>query len=917
MTPERWQAIGDLFERASVLPPGDQTAFVEAECRGDEEMRVEIASLLASHRAAAGGFLQDRIKGALTAFFDTSVASGARVGPYRLIRELGRGGMGTVFLAERDDDEYRARVAVKLVRPGMDTEFILARFRRERQTLARLQHPNISRLLDGGTTATGLPYIVMEYIEGEWLTEFADRRALGIADRLRLFLDVCSAVDYAHRQFIIHRDLKPGNILVNADGAAKLLDFGICKLLRSDPVPGHETVVAPLTPNYASPEQVRGEAITLLSDVYSLGAVLYELLTGTPPRRFESLTPRAIEDAIEKPIVRPSAAARSKAAARRLAGDLDNVLMRALETDSARRYESAAQLADDVRRYLDQEPVRARPQTVAYRMRKFVRRHHVHVVAAALVLLTLTAGLAVSMYESRIADERLQQVRRMADRLVFDVHDAVGELPGSTQARQVIAQTALEFLDASANALQGDARGATELARAYRRLGDVQGGVQGSNLGDTAGALDRYTRAVTLLDAALRRAPRDEEAAVERLVLYDRVGQHHAYNGKLQDAVATLQQGIQFGTSFRASRNAALRTALADVYLQSGDAKRNLTNYESALRDSSEGLRLYQEIVTAGSAPDVRNRLATAYAAVGMAEARINHVAEALTNFRLGAGEMETLVTSNPRNVSWNRDLMMAYGHIADALGNPDLANLGDRGGALDAYRKAAAIARRLHEADRADQRAATDYGIVLSRVETTMDDGDAIAKIPVQQESLRVLDEAARRAPNNTALKIYLSLVNQHLGDSSQAAGDLEGAQRAYQTSVAIAEASVPSGHVVLINLFIQSNQKLAFNAIARGRRAEALAHARRGLDVGRENSTNGAAMRVLPRALSAMGLTYTALVRSPLRQAGDRDEAVAYLEQAADAWHASQAAPGFAAPHQREMHDVEETLARLRQDK
>src|SRR5262245_8195074 len=258
MTPQQWKVLGELFDQAIVLPAGERTALVDRACGEDEELRVELASLIASHQAA-GGFLQDKLKHAFASFLETSVVGTQRrrVGQYRPGRELGRGGMGTVFLAERDDDQYQARVAVKLVRPGMDTEFILERFRRERQTLARLQHPNICRLLDGGTTDSGLPYIVMEFIEGRWLTQFVRERGLDVRARLRLFLDVCSAVDYAHRHFIVHRDLKPGNILVDADGIPKLLDFGICKLLRSDGITGDETVDLMLTPNYASPEQDR------------------------------------------------------------------------------------------------------------------------------------------------------------------------------------------------------------------------------------------------------------------------------------------------------------------------------------------------------------------------------------------------------------------------------------------------------------------------------------------------------------------------------------------------------------------------------------------------------------------------------------------------------------------------------------
>jgi tetratricopeptide (TPR) repeat protein/tRNA A-37 threonylcarbamoyl transferase component Bud32 len=916
MTPERWQAVGDLFEQAVHLPAGDRTRLVEEAAGGDEELRREVQSLLANHQAAAGGFVQEQIKNALAAFVEASVSGTqpTRVGPYRLVRELGRGGMGTVFLAERDDDQYLARVAVKLVRPGMDTDFILERFRRERQTLARLQHPNISRLLDGGTTDGGLPYIVMEYIDGLWLTDYAVTHRLAIEDRLRLFIDVCSAVDYAHRNFVIHRDLKPGNILVNADGVPKLLDFGICKLLIVEPGSASDTVAAPMTPNYASPEQVRGEPLTLLSDIYSLGAVLYELLTGKCPRQFATLTPQAIERAVAlNAIARPSAAA-DKALARGLAGDLDNIVMRALDAEPPRRYESAAQFADDLRRYLRHEPVQARPPTVRYRATKFARRNRLAIAATAAVFIALTGGLAVSTYESRIAAARLQQIRSLSDTLVFDVHDAVRDLPGATKARQIIVQTALQYLDSSANSVKGDPGAEKALAKAYRRLGDVQGNVQTANLGDPAGAQARYGQAVALLDDALRRTPGDVDAITERLILYSRLGTLHAYTGQLRDAVQTLQEGIRFAGPVVASNDPELQKALAGVYLDSSDARRNLNDNAGALRDATESLRLYRRVAELRpSDPTVRHALASGYAAAGMAESGLNQMREALAHFRDGTTEMEKLVAAEPHNVSWNRDLMLAYGHIADALGNPGMVNVGDRAGALQAYRQAAAIGRKLYESDRADQRAATDYGIVLSRVETTMDDRDPRAKLVVQQESIRVLEDAAKINPGNVSVKIYLALVNQHLGDAFTAAADVEHAREAYLKSSAAAESGLPTGHVSLRTLFIQTNKRLALNAVARGRRAEALDFGQRSLQAGENQPPGQGPTRLAQRGLSAIGLTYEALSRSRVRDVDDGDRAASWLAKALDAWRATQSEPGFGGPHLREMREVEEALTRV----
>jgi tetratricopeptide (TPR) repeat protein/tRNA A-37 threonylcarbamoyl transferase component Bud32 len=830
MNPERWQAAGDLFEQAIALPLSDRSAFVNRQGAVDDEVRAEVLSLLASHNAA-GSFVQEKIQNAVEAFYETGLTGEqpTRVGPYRLIRELGRGGMGTVFLAERDDDEYHARVAVKLVRPGMDTEFILARFRRERQTLARLQHPNISRLLDGGTTSSGLPYIVMEYIDGPWLTAFAEQRHLGIDERVRLFLDGCSAVDCAHRHFIVHRDLKPGNILVDPDGAPKLLDFGICKLLQAEPIGGADTVAAPMTPNYASPEQVRGDPATPLSDVYSLGAVLYELLTGTCPRRFDKLTPRAIEDVLRMPIARPSTIARDKVVARRLSGELDNVVLHALDAEPEHRYESAAQLADDLRRFLDNEPVRARRQTIVYRARKFVRRNRLAVAAVAAVIVALSAGLVASIYEARIAASRLQQVRALASKVVFDVHDAVRDLPGSTKARQMIVQTGLDYLDSLVNSVAGDARAETELAKAYRRLGDVQGFAEAQNLGDVPNARADYHKALALLDAAIKREPQDLDAHTERLVLYGRMGGLETHAGKLPEAVRYYEDGIRAGAPFVRSGNVDLVIALGDAQLGANNAKRNAGDLAGALAAASESLRLYTEAAAQRpNDPALRHLLSNAYAAVGMSESSLGQLQEGLAHFRSSVGEMQKLTSADPQNVEWRRDLMLAYGHVADVLGNPDLQNLGDRAGAVDAYRQAAEIGRQLYEADRADQRATIDYGIVLSRVETMMDARDPAARLAVQQESMRVLNEAAKVSPSNVQLKLYVGTVQDHMGDSYTAARNLDAARQAYLAAVTMANTGIASGHTSFVTLAIQSGQQLALNAVARARRSEALDAAR-----------------------------------------------------------------------------------------
>jgi hypothetical protein len=508
MRPEEWQQVQALFNQAVALAPPEREAWLEEVCGGDSELREEVRALLAGHQAEL------RFEGRQIP---------RRIGPYELLEEIGRGGMGSVYKAQRADEEVPVAVAIKLVRPGMDTEFLLSRFRRERQALARLSHPNIARLLDGGTTESGIPYIVMEYINGAWITEHCRALSLPVRERVRLFLPVCSAVDYAHRNFVIHRDLKPGNILIDTTGAPKLLDFGLCKLLHTETPAVEESQTRGwrlLTPDYASPEQVLGEAISPSSDVYSLAVVLYELLAERPAHRVEKYTPVGIEEAIcRREIALPSVAAVHDGLSRQLKGDLDNILMRALQKDPSRRYESAAAFAQDLERYLHDLPVMARPETHLYRARKFVKRHRLLVGATTSVVLALGIGVGVAWQQTQIAREHARQARDLVQSSLFDAQDALRELPGATRARQVMLDAAVRYLDTLAATNPTDPDQWRDLASGYRRVGDLHGGGSlpgNSGRGDPTAALASYRKSLTYLDKLLARDPGDQRALADR-----------------------------------------------------------------------------------------------------------------------------------------------------------------------------------------------------------------------------------------------------------------------------------------------------------------------------------------------------------------------------------------------------------------
>lgn len=446
MDVDRWQAVKQIFEAAQERDAAARDAFLDKACAGDAALRAEVQSLLQAHEAEGP---VDRVMEAIMASFhqkgNAENLEGRRIGPYALIEELGHGGMGRVFLARRADGQFDQQVAIKLLRMEVPSPETRARFLTERQILATLNHPNIARLLDGGVTEAGQPYFVMEVVDGQPIDQYCDAHRLSISERLQFVLDVCDAVQYAHQKLIVHRDLKPSNILVTGGGQVKLLDFGIAKLLDPGAVlagdaPRTHTGLLPMTPSYASPEQVRGEAITTASDVYQLGVVLYELLTGQRPYRVEGRTPSEVERIIcEEEPTRPSTAVtqtsgsanedmpapvqvsrvrqmRPEQLRKTLRGDLDTIVMKALRKEPDRRYDAVEQLAEDIRRTLDGRPVSAHPDTWAYRSRKFVRRHRWSVAVAAVIMLLLVGYAATITWHSQRTQAALDRAQEEAQK---------------------------------------------------------------------------------------------------------------------------------------------------------------------------------------------------------------------------------------------------------------------------------------------------------------------------------------------------------------------------------------------------------------------------------------------------------------------------------------------------------------------
>jgi len=558
---ERWQQVRELFDRALDLEPEARAAFLEEACADDADLRREVESLLAAEAASADTLavelpttmLREAIESATPELPPADRWAGLRLGAWRLDREIGRGGMGSVYLAHRADGQYMQRAAVKLVRPGWDVEGLVARLRSERQILAQLEHPNIARLLDGGISEDGRPYLVLEYVDGLDLIAYCDHARLDIRARLELFLTVCEAVEYAHRKLIVHRDLKPSNIMVDTHGQVKLLDFGIAKLLQE----GEEdhTATRIFTPEYAAPEQLRGDPVTTSVDVHALGVILFELLTGAHPYPVDTPTPAAYSQAVltGEPTAPSRAASDTSRQGRilarrrrmspaalsgRLRGDLDAIVLKALRKDPAQRYSSVEALANDVRAYLAHRPVSARRGRLRYRAGRFLRRNALACSLAAVAVLALAGGLLLALYQA-------EQVREQRDRARIEAENA-----------QAVSEFLAGILE-EANPERNDGR-----PPSIREAVDK--------------ALERIDRAEGMRDAVRARLLLAMGKA------YHGLGEHAVAQSVLERALATAGAGGE-------------PLLLAEVHRNLADGGLYAGRYDLAYRHAQERLRILEE----------------------------------------------------------------------------------------------------------------------------------------------------------------------------------------------------------------------------------------------------------------------------------------------------------------------------------
>ena len=721
---ETWARISELFGELLDLPSQERPAFLAQIRRTDPRVAEELASLL-EHDGL------DEFFPALPAQGPAPDALlGRAIGAYRLVGLLGQGGMGAVYLAERNDGAFTKQVAVKL----LATVLVQARdrFLRERDVLAKLDHPNIARLLDGGATPDGWLYLVMEYVDGVPIDRYCTEHDLSVDERLALLRQVCDGVAHAHQNLIVHCDIKPENILVTSNGTVKLLDFGIAKLLDAS---ASATLFRPSTPAFSSPEQLQGDPVTTSSDVYSIGVLAYVLLTGRGPYliksgRIDEIVRAALTAEAVKASLLPDLPHQR---VRRLRGDLDNILAKAVARDPSRRYQSVQQLADDIDAHRGGFPVRARPDGVGYRLRKFVGRHRVATVTAALAVVVLLASVVITTRQALVAERRFEDLRELARVVVFDVNDSLATIPGTTATRKLIVETALRYLDLLSAERASDPALDAEVASAYIRIGKVQGGAFLPNLGDSAGAVSSFRKALLAADRMPRNVQLDQlciEARINigllavdpaagapefdaAILAAERQFATHKNDVEILRLIATAYHGratIGHLTSHQPDNEAMSRReieVLQRVQLISPGSWQDAISLTRAFGQLALSLGqkldhpgalavLYRarDVVAASLEANPRNQQLVRTLAENRLRAApvllaLGRVRDAEQELSAAIGLLEPLVASDPQNMQYKADLSYAWLHLGDVKRAE-----GDLAKALSFHRRALALRR-------------------------------------------------------------------------------------------------------------------------------------------------------------------------------------------------------------------------------
>jgi eukaryotic-like serine/threonine-protein kinase len=826
---QRAEQIGD---KALDLNAGaERDAYIEEACGQDEALKSRVLEYIGG---AEGIQIEPVIAEAAPFSYENK-----QIGPWKLLRPLGEGGFGLVYLAERNDGQVRQLGAVKFLKGTVHSRDMELRFLDERQILANLNHPWIVRLIDAGVSREGQPYLVMDYVDDAVpIDVYCGEHELSVKDRLQLFRNVCEAVAYAHRKLVVHRDLKPSNILVTKDGTPRLLDFGVAKILdpihRGGAQAASSTYVLMGTERYFSPEQVRREPVDTSTDIYTLGVILYELLVGTDPYDLEHHRTENVEQVISTvdPELPSKAAEKISASSsqprpearfrRQLKGDLDNILMMALRKEPQRRYASVAQFSDDIRRHLAGLPVSAHRDTFGYRAGKFVQRHKTGVAAAALIVVSLIAGLTTTIWQAKRAqaaqaraERRFNEVRKLASSNLFEFHDEIAKVPGTTAARALVVKGALQYLNSLAKEASGDRELQMELATAYQKVGDAQGRPGFANIGDRTGALESYRQALAIRKALSAAGTPDLSLRRDLATNYERIGDTLLVTGQTADALANYREALAIRKEILsenpddrearrdfASNGQRMAQALAHTgklgeaqeieapsvamfqtlaaerpgdsvaqrdlfiaYIKSGNLltaagkqSEALSNYKKAL-PIAKGVEAIAEDKTRA-----KRETATAYDWIGNSLAASKDTTGALHNYESALEIRTAIVDADPNNAEVQRDASISHEKIGNMLDR-----LGDTAGALSQYRQSLSIDARLAEGDPEDAQEQLDCaGSHENVARMLVKTGDLSGALASENMARELRETVVAKDQKNTDVRSDLAANYQQLGEIS-----------------------------------------------------------------------------------------------------------------------------------------------------
>ncbi len=763
LNPDEWKALSPYLDQALAMPNDERAGWLAELHERDPAIADQLQSLLDQHRVLAQEcFLEE---GPLAAPARTNLA-GQTVGSYRLISHIGQGGMGSVWLAERGDGRFERRTAVKFLSVALAGQGVEARFKREGSILARLAHPHVAQLLDAGMSSTGQPFLVLEHVDGLHIDRHCDQHTLDIEARLRLFLDVLAAVAHAHANLIVHRDIKPSNVLVRTDGQVKLLDFGIAKLLETESDSAGATALtregsAALTLAYAAPEQVKGEPITTATDVYALGILLYVLLTGEhpagdrlyshadlvkaivetePPRVSDIVAPRKQDT--EVALARAARRGTTPDKLRRLLhGDLDTILAKALKKNPQERYASVTAFAEDLRRYLKHQPISARPDTFAYRAAKFVRRNRFSVGAATLALAAIIAGSGVAIYQKRNAQRRFEDVRKLAHIFVFDLHDEIAKLEGSTKARELMVRTALEYLDNLGRNAGSDLDLQKEIAAAYIKIGNAQGVPTRPNLGRLADALASYRKAGDIYRRIGAKNPDYLPDLAKYYLNYATLGR---LTHDLKQARELSQSAIQVLDRIQARR--PFGTDLELTYIQAwctlGDLDEDSGHYRQAWTELSRCGELARARLSKARDRQGLSALSQALERIGTAAQELGLLQQGLQALNEEESLLAELLAAEPQNPQFHRMQTTVHNYRLGMYYADLRPNLGDPQRALDSAKRYLDAAEQMVRNDPANTSAQFSRAIATYQVSFSLREFDATAAAAVARNAVRLFDE-------------------------------------------------------------------------------------------------------------------------------------------------------------------------------